>query len=132
LPQRQIRQDVIGEMHCRRPCAARCPRDTRRARYTRSDQQVLAALRASRAGKAVGKDSALRGLRPFNPDVRPLVGITRGGARNVARENPLRHWPLSLYGTLTDELRNRGFAVVLTGDRTDGRVWTEFRDPSGA
>lgn len=69
-----------------------------------------------------------RRVGAFNPDGRPMVAITPGGARNVARENPLRRWPLERYAELTDTLVDRGYRVVLTGDRTDGWVRTAFRE----
>jgi heptosyltransferase-2 len=69
-----------------------------------------------------------RRVDAFNPDGRPLVAITPGGARNVARENPLRRWPLERYAELTDTLVAHGYRVILTGDRTDGWVRTAFRD----
>lgn len=69
-----------------------------------------------------------RRLQRFNPDGCPLVAITPGGARNVARENPLRRWPLDRYAHLARTLQGQGYRVVLTGDRTDGWVRTAFRD----
>lgn len=69
-----------------------------------------------------------RRVDAFNPGGRPLIAITPGGARNVARENPLRRWPLDRYAALTDALNERGYGVVLTGDRTDGWVRAAFRD----
>lgn len=65
-------------------------------------------------------------LHTFNPTDRPLAAITPGGARNVARENPLRRWPLDRYGELSDALERRGYGVVLTGDTTDGWVRSAF------
>lgn len=69
-----------------------------------------------------------RRIEAFNPDARPLVAITPGGAKNVARENPLRRWPLERYAELADALHARGYRVVLTGDRTDGWVRSLFLD----
>lgn len=69
-----------------------------------------------------------RRLEAFNPERRSLVAITPGGARNVARENPLRRWPLDRYAELTDALNQLGYRVVLTGDRTDGWVRPAFRE----
>lgn len=69
-----------------------------------------------------------RRIAAFNPEGRPLIAITPGGARNVARENPLRRWPLDRYAELADTLSAQGFRIVLTGDRTDGWVRTAFRD----
>jgi len=75
-------------------------------------------------------DKLKRRVDAFNPDGRPMVAITPGGARNVARENPLRRWPLERYAELTDTLVDRGYRVVLTGDRTDGWVRTAFGNRS--
>lgn len=69
-----------------------------------------------------------RRVDAFNPDGHPMIAITPGGARNVARENPLRRWPLDRYAELADTLRARNYRVVLTGDRTDGWVRTAFRE----
>jgi heptosyltransferase II len=70
----------------------------------------------------------VRRVAAFNPDSRPLIAITPGGARNVARENPLRRWPLDRYAKLADTLHAQGCRIVLTGDRTDGWVRPAFRD----
>ncbi|HVE48309.1 MAG TPA: glycosyltransferase family 9 protein [Casimicrobiaceae bacterium] len=71
-----------------------------------------------------------RRIDAYNPERRPLIAITPGGARNIARENPLRRWPLGRYAELADKLHAMGYGVVLTGDRTDGWVRTHFRDSS--
>lgn len=73
-------------------------------------------------------NSLARRLQAYNPEGKPLVAITPGGARNVARENPLRRWPLERYATLADALCARGFGVVLTGSGTDGWVRELFHD----
>jgi heptosyltransferase-2 len=70
----------------------------------------------------------VRRVQAFNPEGRPLIAITPGGARNVARENPLRRWPLDRYAVLADTLHGQGYRIVLTGDRTDGWVRTAFRE----
>lgn len=70
----------------------------------------------------------MRRVARFNPEGRPLIAITPGGARNVARENPLRRWPLERYAELADTLHVQGYRIVLTGDRTDGWVRPAFRD----
>lgn len=57
---------------------------------------------------------------------RPLVAITPGGARNVARENPLRRWPLENYARLARRLGERGVAVVVLGDLHDAWVRPAF------
>lgn len=61
---------------------------------------------------------------------RPLIAITPGGARNVARENPLRRWPLDRYARLALELDARGYAMVVTGDPDDTWVRPAFNDAS--
>jgi heptosyltransferase-2 len=58
----------------------------------------------------------------FNPDGLPLVALTPGGARNVARENPLRRWPLERYAALAQALDDIGYRIVITGD--GGDEWT--------
>lgn len=52
----------------------------------------------------------------------PLVALAPGGARNVARDNPLRRWPLVSYGALAGLLSARGFLIVLVG--ADSDAWT--------
>jgi heptosyltransferase-2 len=53
---------------------------------------------------------------------RPLVALAPGGARNAARDNPLRRWPLASYAALAGLLDAHGFAIVLAGAQTD--AWT--------
>jgi len=65
-------------------------------------------------------------IEQFNPDGRPLVALTPGGARNVARESPLRRWPLERYAALARALHESGYCVVLTGLRTDGWASSAF------
>jgi heptosyltransferase-2 len=57
---------------------------------------------------------------------RPLVALAPGGARNVARENPLRRWPLDRYADLARALFDRGYGVVVVGDESDGWVREGF------
>jgi len=71
-------------------------------------------------------DSLEERLQRANPDGRPLIALTPGGARNVARENPLRRWPLEQYADLAESLDQEGYRVVLTGDRIDGWVRSVF------
>lgn len=61
---------------------------------------------------------------------RRLIALTPGGARNVARENPLRRWPLDRYAQLAVELNARGYAVVVTGDHDDAWVRPAFNEIS--
>lgn len=80
MPQRQIRQDVIGEMRCRRHHAPRVARGAHAAPLTRErDQEVVATLPAPGAGKAVGKGSALQVTTELPLDIgrhRPGVVVT--------------------------------------------------------
>lgn len=57
---------------------------------------------------------------------RPLIAIAPGGARNVARDNPLRRWPLDRYADLARRLSERGFGVVVVGDESDAWVRQAF------
>jgi len=57
-----------------------------------------------------------------NRAARPLIALAPGGARNVARDNPLRRWPLASYRALAELLGAHGFAVVLVG--AEGDAWT--------
>jgi heptosyltransferase-2 len=61
-------------------------------------------------------------LAAGNGRARPLVALAPGGARNAARDNPLRRWPLASYGALAGMLDARGFQIVLTGAPDD--AWT--------
>ena len=61
-------------------------------------------------------------LSAGNRAERPLVALAAGGARNVARDNPLRRWPLANYAALAELLAARGFAIALAGAQTDS--WT--------
>jgi heptosyltransferase-2 len=57
---------------------------------------------------------------------RSLVALAPGGARNVARDNPLRRWPVERYAKLARELDAHGFAVIVIGDATDKWVVGAF------
>jgi len=61
-------------------------------------------------------------LTERNLGARPLVALAPGGARNGARDNPLRRWPLASYSALAELLDTHGFAVVLVG--AQGDAWT--------
>jgi ADP-heptose:LPS heptosyltransferase len=67
------------------------------------------------------RDLASR-IEAFNPDALPLVAIAPGGARNVARDNPLRRWPIERYVGLGKTLTQRGLRVVVVGSASDGWV----------
>lgn len=57
---------------------------------------------------------------------RTLVALAPGGARNPARDNPLRRWPLESYAALARTLVAAGYAVLLTGDGGDDWVRPAF------
>jgi heptosyltransferase II len=61
-------------------------------------------------------------LSDGNPGRRPLIALAPGGAKNAARESPLRRWPLASYAELARLLESRGFAIALVG--SDGDAWT--------
>ena len=61
-------------------------------------------------------------LSAGNRSAKPVVALAPGGARNVARDNPLRRWPLASYSTLAGLLDARGFAILLAG--ADSDAWT--------
>jgi heptosyltransferase-2 len=50
---------------------------------------------------------------------RRLIALAPGGARNAARDNPLRRWPLSNYAALARRLTADGDIVLLTGGDDD-------------
>ena len=53
---------------------------------------------------------------------RRLIALAPGGARNPARDNPLRRWPLQNYAALASRLVAAGDVVLLTGTADD--EWT--------
>ncbi len=57
---------------------------------------------------------------------RPLVALAPGGARNPARDNPLRRWPVERYAALATLLARLGHAVVLTGGADDAWIRPAF------
>ncbi len=59
---------------------------------------------------------------------RRLIALAPGGARNNARDNPLRRWPLVRYAELARALLARGDAVLLTGDAGDAWTRSAFAD----
>jgi heptosyltransferase-2 len=63
-----------------------------------------------------------RELSAFNAGGLPLVALAPGGARNVARDNPLRRWPIERYRQLVALLHAQGYATVLAGDAGDDWV----------
>lgn len=56
----------------------------------------------------------------------PLIALAPGGARNPARDNPLRRWPLERYAELAGLLVAHGRRVVLTGGPDDTWVRAAF------
>ncbi len=67
-----------------------------------------------------------RDLEERLPSGAPLVALAPGGARNVARDNPLRRWPVDRYVMLADHLRAAGCTVLLTGAASDDWVRAPF------
>jgi heptosyltransferase-2 len=57
---------------------------------------------------------------------RRLIAIAPGGARNAARDTPLRRWPAERYAELARTLLARGDAVLVTGARSDEWTRTAF------
>jgi heptosyltransferase II len=55
-----------------------------------------------------------------------LVALAPGGARNAARDNPLRRWPLERYAALAELLAAKGRTIVLTGGSDDAWVRSAF------
>jgi len=54
------------------------------------------------------------------------IALAPGGARNIARDNPLRRWPLDRYAALARQLLASGARVALTGGPTDSWVREGF------
>ena len=77
---------------------------------------VRAALRPPLAERLQRERSTTRGL----------VALAPGGARNAARDDPLRRWPLGRYVGLASMLNSEGYRVVLTGGPGDQWVRTDF------
>jgi heptosyltransferase-2 len=59
---------------------------------------------------------------------RRLVALAPGGARNPARDNPLRRWPLERYAALARLLEAGGDAVILTGGADDAWIRPAFAE----
>ena len=57
---------------------------------------------------------------------RRLIALAPGGARNAARDNPLRRWPLPNYAALARQLKSNGDVVLLTGGDEDAWVRPAF------
>jgi heptosyltransferase-2 len=54
------------------------------------------------------------------------IALAPGGARNAARESPLRRWPLERYAALAAALVARGDTVIVTGGPGDDWVRPAF------
>ncbi len=61
-----------------------------------------------------------------DPSANKLVALAPGGARNPARDNPLRRWPLERYAALAELLAAKGGTVLLTGGSDDAWVRSAF------
>lgn len=86
--------------------------------------------RSSPPAVRVDLDSELAAaITKANPQARPLVALAPGGARNIARENALRRWPLERYADLAARLHDDGCLVALVGD--SGDEWTRQAFPAG-
>ncbi len=59
-------------------------------------------------------------------DGRRMIALAPGGARNPARDNPLRRWPLEHYAALARRLVAEGYAVLLTGSADDAWIRPAF------
>ena len=59
-------------------------------------------------------------------DGRRMIALAPGGARNPARDNPLRRWPLEHYVVLARQLVAQGHAVLLTGSADDAWIRPAF------
>jgi heptosyltransferase II len=55
-----------------------------------------------------------------------LIALSPGGARNAARDSPLRRWPLANYVTLAQRLTADGNPVLLTGSEDDAYIRDAF------
>jgi heptosyltransferase-2 len=59
-------------------------------------------------------------------DSRPTALLAPGGARNVARDDPLRRWPLERYVEVARELLAAGYRVAIIGSAGDHWVRSAF------
>jgi heptosyltransferase II len=55
-----------------------------------------------------------------------VIGIAPGGARNVARDDFQRRWPVEQYRRLCEGLGGKGYKVVILGGASDGWVSPYF------
>jgi hypothetical protein len=82
-----LRQDEIGEMRCRRHHAPGVARGAHAARLAREgDQEVAPALRAPRAGQAMGEDAAFERAAEVALDVAgERVGVIASPCRSTSQ-----------------------------------------------
>ena len=66
------------------------------------------------------------GPRLAAPSPGHRIALAPGGARNAARDDPLRRWPLDRYAALAAALLARGDTVVVTGGPDDDWVRSAF------
>ena len=68
---------------------------------------------------------------PSSPLPAPIaprrIGIVPGGASNFHRQLTLRRWPIEFYVALAEELRRRGWEVLLIGGPDDAWVRAHFQ-----
>jgi heptosyltransferase-2 len=81
---------------------------------------ALADLRAAVDGVEISET-----FRPGDSS-RPTIVLVPGGARNIARDDPLRRWPVASYAALAERLVASQFNVVLLGGADDGWVLGAF------
>ena len=115
LAHRQRRQDVIGEMRCRRDHAPRIARWAHAAPLAgERDQEVVAALPAPRAGKAMRKDSTFQ----VTAELALHIGRHRRGvvvAVAALGEPGLEEAAARGLLSLERDEKSGGYAVRLTG-----------------
>ena len=75
---------------------------------------------------AAMNDSVTGEIASGNPAGLPLVVLAPGGARNPARTDNLRRWPVERYAQLAHRLHAEGSAVAIVGDADDAWVRPAF------
>ena len=75
----------------------------------------------------------LPGLDPvleeiLGPKNRPWILLFPGSAKNHLREDPLRRWPIRHYVELADRMTARGYAVIVSGAKSDLWVRDYFKE----
>lgn len=71
-------------------------------------------------------EAIARELLAFSPESSPLVVMAPGGARNPARTDNLRRWPVARYAELARRLHGEGNAIAIVGDAGDAWVRPAF------